>query len=152
MTLSTSGDDYALNGAARCTAHNRAGDRCSNPAMLGTNVCRMHGGAAPATQRKARLRLLELVDPAIATLARELTNSQARPADRLRAAELILDRAGYPKQTQITGEDARELLIQRLIQLRDQRQEQQQRAAEAAEAEQADRTVPGEVIEPEQEN
>lgn len=145
MTQATNGET-ALNGAARCTAHNRAGDRCSNPAILGTNVCRMHGGSAPAIQRKARLRLLELVDPAIATLAREMTNQNARPADRLRAAEAILDRAGHPRQVQVTGDDARALLIQRLIQLRDQaEQEQADLVAEAR------KVITGEVI-PEQQS
>jgi hypothetical protein len=67
-------------------------------------VCRLHGGAAPQTQRAAKLRLLELVDPAIATLAKEMINPKARPIERVKAAEAVLDRAGYGKQVEVTEE------------------------------------------------
>lgn len=129
-------------GARRCRAHNRAGEQCGNPAMLGSTVCRMHGGAAPAARQAARLRLLELVDPAIATLAREMTNSKARPIERVKAAEAILDRAGHPKQVSVSEEDARELLVQRLVQMRDQ--------AVADQVRRAREIVAGEVIEPDE--
>lgn len=36
----------------RCTARRRNGEPCRNWAMLGTNVCRMHGGAAPQVRRR----------------------------------------------------------------------------------------------------
>lgn len=103
-----------------CHAHNRQGKPCREPAMPGAVVCYYHGGAAPAVRRKAQLRLLELVDPAIATLARELTNNKARPIERVRAAEAILDRAGYGKQLSVDSEAARDMLVQRLLQMRDQ--------------------------------
>lgn len=122
-------------GARRCHARSRSGEQCGQAAMHGATVCKMHGGLTPAVQRKAKLRLLELVDPAIATLARELTNSKARPIERVRAAEAILDRAGYGKQMEVTGEEAREMLLQRMLQLRDQ-----------IRAEEAARDIEGEVI------
>lgn len=31
----------------RCTAKNRAGERCRNKAVIGSRVCRMHGGLSP---------------------------------------------------------------------------------------------------------
>lgn len=89
--------------------------------MQGGLRCRLHGGASPQARRKARLRLAELVDPAIATLARVMVNG-ARDQDKLRAAEAILDRAGHPRASRIEGalaiEDARAILIERLLELR----------------------------------
>lgn len=116
--MNTSSDiDRTSGGARRCTAHRTDGERCNAPALNGTNVCRVHGGKAPQVQRAARLKLLDLIDPAIATLAREMTNQQARAADRIKAAEAILDRAGHPRAVQVTGEEARELLRQRVYRL-----------------------------------
>ena len=99
--------------------------------MTGSTVCRMHGGASPQARNKAKLRLAELVDPAIATLAREMTTATSSK-DRMAAANSILDRAGWGRVSQVEIGDARELLIARLISMRDE-----QRAAELA-AQQAD--------------
>ncbi|MBO0811250.1 MAG: hypothetical protein J2P23_04300 [Microlunatus sp.] len=108
-------------GARRCRAHNRQGEQCSAPAVNGATVCRYHGGATPQVQRKARLRILELVDPAIATLAREMTNSKARPIERVKAAEAILNRAGLSdRNTAVDSDAAREMLRLRLIEIRDE--------------------------------
>lgn len=101
----------------QCTARARSGARCRQQAVRGTTVCRMHGGTAPQVQRKARLRLLELIDPAITTLAREMTTAKAS-VDRQRAANSILDRAGFGRQNTAETEVARALLIDRLLQLR----------------------------------
>lgn len=121
-------------GARRCTAHNRSGERCGAPAVLGAQVCQAHGGSASQVRKKARLRLQELIDPAVTTLARTLTDRDATSADRLRAAEMILDRAGYPRGVKVTTEESRELLIQRLIEYRDRmRAEREQAESMAAE-------------------
>ena len=110
---------YDAQGRRLCKALRRhTGEPCSSPAMRGQDVCRMHGGGAPQNRRKAKLRLLELVDPAIATLAREMTQADTS-ADRRHAAIAILDRAGFGRETRITGGDARELLVKRLLELRD---------------------------------
>jgi len=82
-------------------------------------VCRTHGGASKQAQNKAKLRLAELVDPAIATLAREMATAETS-ADRQRAANSILDRAGWGRVSAIEGGDVRELLIARLLAMRDQ--------------------------------
>lgn len=89
----------------RCTARNAAGAPCKNPPILGGFVCVHHGGKAPATQKAARNRLLEMVEPALAVLQRAVRNAPPCPhcgrsdADRdpvaLRAAGMILDRAGF---------------------------------------------------------
>ena len=82
--------------------------------MTGQLVCHKHGGASPQAKRKAKLRLLELVDPAVATLAREMARAE-NSRDRQAAANSILDRAGYGRQQQITTDDARTMLFHRLL-------------------------------------
>lgn len=111
-----------MDGAPRCTARARStGERCGNRPIPGGTVCRFHGGGAPAVRRRARLRLAELVDPAIGTLARVMVKG-ARDQDKLRAAEAILDRAGFPRASRIEGhvsvEESREMLLQRILELR----------------------------------
>lgn len=104
----------------RCIATNRQGNRCGSQPIPGGTVCRMHGGAAPQVQRKARLRLLELIDPAISLLANEMSNAD-KSADRQRAANSILDRAGVPRVTkQDDAQTAREMLLARLIAMREE--------------------------------
>lgn len=50
-------------GDHRCTARSkRTGERCQLPSMLGGNVCRSHGGAAPQTRAKAKRRLEQASD------------------------------------------------------------------------------------------
>lgn len=109
-----------------CKATSKAtGKPCGRTAEPGATVCRYHGGAAPQVKRKATLRLLELVDPAIATLARTMTDANAPHAARLRAAENVLDRAGVPRKVDVTDTDAaKALLIERLLALRDTTGEQ----------------------------
>ena len=89
----------------RCTATNRAGERCGRPPIRGGFVCVVHGGRAPQVQRSARERLLALVDPAMDALLRALkTGPQCdacgrSDADRdpvvIKAAQLVLDRTGF---------------------------------------------------------
>lgn len=107
-------------GQALCKAKRSNGEQCNALAMKGQQVCRKHGGASPQARRKAQLRLAELVNPAIATLAREMAQAD-RSNDRQRAANSILDRAGVPRSvTSPDGEAARELLLERLHQMRQQ--------------------------------
>lgn len=107
---------------ALCGARTRSGDPCRSPAMTGQRRCRMHGGAAPQAKRKAALRLATLVDPAISTLASVMQSKSAKDADRLRAAEAILDRAGHPRASRVEGTvsvtDAREMLLERIMDMR----------------------------------
>lgn len=107
-----------LTGTIACTATTRDGMPCSNAAIKGGNVCRMHGGSAPQTRRKANLRLIELIDPAIATLAREMTTAD-KSSDRQNAANSILDRAGVPRRAEVVTDDVRARAIQLLTQMRD---------------------------------
>lgn len=113
--------------AQQCKAKaKQSGKRCRNPAIPGGVVCRVHGGSAPAVRRKAGLRLAELVNPALAQLARELINTTTgTPMSRLRAIENILDRAGYPRRAEVSGDPdaAREMLKARLWELVQQHQQ-----------------------------
>lgn len=79
----------------QCTAHRRDGSPCTRWAIAGGTVCPTHGGSIPAVRRAARLRLLELVDPAIALLSRIVSDESEDTSVRARAAVEILDRAGY---------------------------------------------------------
>lgn len=107
--------------ARQCTAKTRGGGRCRNAPIEGGTVCRMHGGSAPQVKRRAALRLLELVDPAVATLAREMTTA-SKSADRQRAANSILDRAGMVRRESPAKEDVYDLVADRLRALREQGQ------------------------------
>lgn len=97
------------NGRARqCSATSRAGTRCSRAPIPGGFVCRMHGGGNAEVIAAARARLLALVDPALAGLTKGLKTQDACPVCHrsddmstvLKAAQLVLDRAGFgPKST-----------------------------------------------------
>lgn len=101
----------------RCHATNRNGEQCGRSAIAGGTVCRYHGGAAPQVQAAARIRLTQLVDPALGRLARILIQGNDR--DAMRAIENVLDRAGVVRGGQPGEDEARELLREYLIDLRD---------------------------------
>lgn len=108
----------SLTQRSQCVATAKSGQRCRHSAIAGGTVCHLHGGKAPQVQRKARLRLLELVDPAITTLAREMATAQ-NSTDRQRAANSILDRAGISRIGTPEGEAVRALLVERLMMLKE---------------------------------
>ena len=106
----------------QCTAHSRrTGKRCRRSAIKGSNVCANHGGSAPQVKARANLRLLELVEPAITVLEHEMHNSDASPGERIRAAENVLDRAGYPRRVTADTSTARDILVMRLLELQARR-------------------------------
>lgn len=103
-------------GYVLCNAFSKSAQGlCTKPVMLGMRVCRTHGGAAPKSKRAARLRLTELVDPAISRLADEMDNAK-NSKDRIAAANSLLDRAGFGRisTTKFEGSNARALLVDRL--------------------------------------
>ena len=89
------------NDSRRCKAKaNRTGERCKRAAIKGGTVCTTHGGRAPQVVKSARERLLALVDPALATLHKILTDPNADDSIKVRAAIAALDRTGMgPGQT-----------------------------------------------------
>lgn len=105
-------------GRVLCHSKKTNGEPCMGPAMRGQRVCKVHGGSAPQAKAKARMRLMELVDPAIVTLAREMAQADTS-VDRQRAANSILDRAGFARVTHMEHHDARDLLLARLLELRE---------------------------------
>lgn len=90
----------------QCTATNRDGQRCGRWAALGAFVCKSHGGGAPQVMSAAKRRLQALVDPAMEALLRALEtgppcaacgrSDSDRDPNVLKAAQLVLDRAGFP--------------------------------------------------------
>ena len=67
--------------------------------MLGSTVCRYHGGAAPQVQAKAIERLLALQHPALSRLA-QLVEQTDYPSTAYQAVRDVLDRTlGKPKES-----------------------------------------------------
>ena len=84
---------------------------------VGIGQCANHGGATRSARTHARLRLDELVAPAIATLARIIADPEVPASIRLRAAQDVLDRSGYPRRLDIDLDTAREQLVDRIVAL-----------------------------------
>lgn len=84
-----------------CTARRRSGEPCRNAPMLGSNVCRMHGGAAPQVKRAAQMRILQASDKAAARLVEMMQDKTIPPAIQLAAARDLLDRAGLVGKQEI---------------------------------------------------
>jgi hypothetical protein len=96
----------------RCIATNRDGERCGRAAAIGGFVCNLHGAKSPNAERARRERLFAMVDPALDALLRCLKFAPAcdkcgrSDADRdptvIRAAQVVLDRAGFGPHATIT--------------------------------------------------
>lgn len=81
----------------------------------GVGRCKLHGGASPAASARARLRMAELVEPAIAVLVEVITSRDEKTADRLRAAEAVFDRVGMARRLDIDLTAGREALTERIM-------------------------------------
>lgn len=113
--------EIALGAKRQCTAiAKHTGVRCSRAPIVGGFVCTMHGGANPQAKEAARMRLRALVDPAIDALTRAITFAYADmcetcggPTDPkkmavvVKAAQIVLDRAGYAPRREVTITDNR---------------------------------------------
>ena len=76
----------------------QTGLRCRKAAIAGAKVCRTHGGAARQVQEAAKLRILGMVNPALAQL-RKLIDKADSDHVKLSAIKDVLDRAGLdPRQ------------------------------------------------------
>ena len=73
---------------------------------------------ADARQR-VTLKLLDVAPAAVATLTREMLNAE-KSSDRQRAANSILDRAGFGRNVKVQVSDAKALLYRRLMEIREQ--------------------------------
>lgn len=83
----------------RCGARKRDGNPCRIRPMRGTNRCRLHGGASPQAQRKARERIRDAADHAAAALIGFMNNAEVPWPTRLAAARDLLDRADVTGRT-----------------------------------------------------
>jgi len=85
-----------------CTARSsRTGDPCRLPPMKGGTVCQKHGGRAPQVLAKAKVRLQMAADEAVKTVESILRDDSVSAADRLKAAVILLDRAGFTTKTEL---------------------------------------------------
>lgn len=130
------GDDYVGPGLPpwgtkqRCPVK-RNDRRCRKACIPGGTVCNTHGGAAPQVKKRAALRLMSLIDPAISVLAREMVQAD-KSSDRQRAANSLLDRAGVGRAAgDMDANAAKAMLMERYHNL------QETLARERAEAEAA---------------
>lgn len=86
----------------QCKAHRKSdGQRCGNAAMLGQNICRMHGGAAPQSKKKAQERILAAADAAAAHLVALMKDPAVPYTVQLAAARDLLDRAGVRESEKV---------------------------------------------------
>ena len=79
---------------AMCTAKRHDGKPCQAYAIAGGNVCRVHGGMAPQTRKRARERLAAASDWLMTELL-QIAKSGESEAIRLAAVRDALDRAGF---------------------------------------------------------
>ena len=83
----------------RCAGHTKHGPNTGKPCganpRAGALVCTKHGGNHPGQKKAAKERLLELVDPALAALHKVLTDPNTDDHNKVRAAQLVLDRTGF---------------------------------------------------------
>lgn len=122
----------------QCTATAKIhGKRCGRQACKGSHVCDLHGGNTPLARAAAKQRLLMMVEPAFEMLVKAMESDDIRSG--VKAAEIILDRAGFGPKSTVMVEDNRDNLANLT------REELAQRAASLAER--ARSQVPAPVIE-----
>jgi hypothetical protein len=84
----------------QCRAHKKTGEQCKNAAILGSTVCRYHGGAAEHVKRAARARIENATD----LVAKELISialSGDSDATRVTAIKDLLDRGGLKAPSEV---------------------------------------------------
>ncbi len=84
----------------RCAAHKKTGEQCKNAAILGSTVCRFHGGAAKHVKRAARARLENAAD----LMARQLLGlalTAESEGVQLAAVKDALDRGGLKAPSEV---------------------------------------------------
>lgn len=107
----------AENGKCRATSQ-RSGKQCGRLPTSGLSVCQVHGGGSATAKAAGRRRLLEHSNNAIDRLVYEVDNAAAS-SDRQKAANSILDRAGISRVQELDSADAKEMLKDQLLALRE---------------------------------
>jgi len=121
-------ENLTIHGRPRCTQNSRqTGERCGNAAVPGTHVCRFHGASGKILDdddltrpngnqaTRARAERIELIrqhleltaQAAVLAVQAILEDEDSRPADRLKAAEIVLDRT-VGRHLQLEKEDLEE--------------------------------------------
>lgn len=65
----------------------------------------MHGGSAPQVRKKAALRMLAMMDVALAQHQRILAKMDTTDGDRLKAIQLLYDRTGFGPGSKVEVEE-----------------------------------------------
>ena len=93
---STTGRDWSKSSVPerRCRAHRKTGEQCKNAAILGSTVCRYHGGASKHVKMAARARLENATDLMAKQLLGMAIDPNVADAVKLSAIKDALDRGG----------------------------------------------------------
>lgn len=84
----------------RCRAHKKTGEQCKNAAILGSTVCRFHGGAAKHVKAAARARLENAADLMAKQLLGIALTAEGESV-KLAAIKDALDRAGLKPPAEV---------------------------------------------------
>lgn len=93
-------DTYA-EPARRCAGHKKTGERCKNAAILGSSVCRFHGGAAKHVKAAARARLENATDLMAKQLLGMAIDPNVNDSVKLAAIKDALDRGGLKPPAEV---------------------------------------------------
>lgn len=85
----------------RCKAHRKNGDQCKNSALIGSTVCRYHGGAAKHVKAAARARIENATDRMAKELLGMAIDTDIAPAVKLAAIKDALDRGGLKAPSEV---------------------------------------------------
>jgi hypothetical protein len=91
----------ADNPERRCAAHKRNGERCRKFAIMGSTVCRTHGGATKHVKNRARVRVENASDRLMGRLIQFAFDDTNPPDIQLRAMRDALDRAGLKPPAEV---------------------------------------------------
>lgn len=96
--------------ARRCSSYNKDGERCKKVKQPGIEVCEFHAGRVPISVRTARARLAGMVPRALQALEDAMEHGEWQVV--VRAAQIILDRAGFGANSTVTVEEKERDLTQ----------------------------------------
>jgi hypothetical protein len=85
----------------RCKAHRKNGEQCKNASLIGSAVCRYHGGAAKQCVNAARIRLQNAAEKMARELLGMATDPNVSDSVKLAAIRDALDRAGFKPVTAV---------------------------------------------------
>jgi hypothetical protein len=85
----------------RCRAHRKNGEQCKNASVLGSTICRYHGGAAKHVKQAARARLENATDMMAKALLGMAIDPNVSDAVKLSAIKDALDRGGLKAPSEV---------------------------------------------------